>query len=258
MSDLHLEFESSFRPKNVGSDVLILSGDICVASYFSKSPESPYYYAANQFREFFLHCAQEWDNIIYVPGNHEHYKGYVDETYDVLSIELAAYDNIHLLDGAHVDIDDVRFIGGTLWTDVNCGCPLTENYLRSGLNDYRLVQWSKTYHKLTPSDTAKFHQRTKNLIDIASKDHDKVVVVGHHAPSEHSIHEKYKHERYMNGGYFSNMDGFIYVRPQIKLWTHGHMHDNFDYTIGETRVICNPRGYDDENAGFNPDQIFEI
>ena len=31
--------------------------------------------------------------------------------------------------------------------------------------------------------------------------------------------------------------------PQIKLWTHGHTHDVFDYVIGETRIVCNPRGY---------------
>jgi hypothetical protein len=32
-------------------------------------------------------------------------------------------------------------------------------------------------------------------------------------------------------------------RPQIKLWTHGHTHELFDYMIGDTRVVCNPRGY---------------
>ena len=32
-------------------------------------------------------------------------------------------------------------------------------------------------------------------------------------------------------------------RPQIKLWTHGHTHHEFDYMVGSTRVVCNPRGY---------------
>ena len=32
-------------------------------------------------------------------------------------------------------------------------------------------------------------------------------------------------------------------RPQIKLWTHGHMHNVSDYLVDETRVVCNPRGY---------------
>jgi hypothetical protein len=47
----------------------------------------------------------------------------------------------------------------------------------------------------------------------------------------------------MNGGYSSDMDEFIADHPQIRLWTHGHTHHVFDYVVGETRVVCNPRGY---------------
>jgi hypothetical protein len=47
----------------------------------------------------------------------------------------------------------------------------------------------------------------------------------------------------MNGGYSSNLDDFIIGHPQIKFWTHGHTHDPFDYMIGSTRILCNPRGY---------------
>jgi hypothetical protein len=36
---------------------------------------------------------------------------------------------------------------------------------------------------------------------------------------------------------------FIMDHPQIKLWTHGHTHEEFDYMVGSTRIICNPRGY---------------
>jgi hypothetical protein len=39
------------------------------------------------------------------------------------------------------------------------------------------------------------------------------------------------------------MDQFIMDRPEIALWTHGHTHEDFDYMIGTTRVVCNPRGY---------------
>ena len=38
-------------------------------------------------------------------------------------------------------------------------------------------------------------------------------------------------------------DEFILDYPQIKLWTHGHTHEDFDYMIGSTRIVCNPRGY---------------
>jgi hypothetical protein len=52
----------------------------------------------------------------------------------------------------------------------------------------------------------------------------------------------------MNGAYSSDLDQFILDRPQIKLWTHGHTHEPFDYMIGSTRVVCNPRGYINHEA----------
>ena len=49
-------------------------------------------------------------------------------------------------------------------------------------------------------------------------------------------------------------------RPQIKLWTHGHTHHAFDYVIGETRVVCNPRGYEgyEGPTGWDPNKVIEI
>ena len=70
-----------------------------------------------------------------------------------------------------------------------------------------------------------------------------VVVVGHHAPSKASTHPRYANETLMNGGYSSDLSEFILDHPEIKLWTHGHTHEDFDYLIGSTRIICNPRGY---------------
>jgi Icc-related predicted phosphoesterase len=71
----------------------------------------------------------------------------------------------------------------------------------------------------------------------------KFVVVGHHAPSKLSTHPRYADEVLINGAYSSNLNEFILDHPQIKLWTHGHTHEPFDYSIGETRIIANPRGY---------------
>jgi hypothetical protein len=47
----------------------------------------------------------------------------------------------------------------------------------------------------------------------------------------------------MNGGYSSNLEEFIAEHPNIRVWTHGHTHDDFDYTVAQCRIICNPRGY---------------
>ncbi len=63
------------------------------------------------------------------------------------------------------------------------------------------------------------------------------------SPSRISTHPRYADQTLMNGAYSSSLDEFILDHPQIKLWTHGHTHEDFDYMIGSTRVVCNPRGY---------------
>jgi hypothetical protein len=65
----------------------------------------------------------------------------------------------------------------------------------------------------------------------------------------------------MNGGYASDLSEFILDNPEIKFWTHGHMHDPSDYMIGDCRVICNPRGYvgyESQANIFDPTVGFEI
>ena len=49
--------------------------------------------------------------------------------------------------------------------------------------------------------------------------------------------------------------------PNIKLWCHGHIHQSKDYMIGNTRIICNPRGYeawDEVNLAWDRNLIVEI
>ena len=64
----------------------------------------------------------------------------------------------------------------------------------------------------------------------------------------------------MNGGYHTDLSEFILDHPEIVLWTHGHTHEPFDYMIGTTRIVCNPRGYagHDENADVFQLKYLEI
>ena len=100
--------------------------------------------------------------------------------------------------------------------------------------------------KFLPEDAVVEHKEMLEYIRlmIEGKFDQKFVVVGHHAPSKSSTHPRYADETIMNGGYSSDLSEFMLDNPQIKLWTHGHTHEEFDYMIGTTRVICNPRGYD--------------
>jgi Icc-related predicted phosphoesterase len=114
------------------------------------------------------------------------------------------------------------------------------------MNDYRIIRNSDTkYARLKPLDTYNRHIKSLNYIKsvVETDTNKKYVVVGHHAPSKKSVKPRYAEDVEMNGAYSSDLEDFILAHPQIKLWTHGHTHDLFDYNIGDTRIVCNPRGY---------------
>jgi len=159
----------------------------------------------------------------------------------------------------------VTFVGGTLWTNMNKGDPLTLHAVRDMMNDFRIIKNDeKGYTNLKPMDTAIRHRETLEYIKhvITERTDRKFVVVGHHSPSHQSVHPQYAHESIMNGAYHSDLSEFILDHPQIKLWTHGHTHHPFDYVIGETRIVCNPRGYENdgysEDTGWNPNIVLEV
>jgi hypothetical protein len=106
------------------------------------------------------------------------------------------------------------------------------------------------YRRLSPADTVERHTRTLRYIETVLKQNldTPTVVVGHHSPSTLSVHPRYSEDRLMNGAYHSDLSELILDHPQIRLWTHGHTHEDFDYHIGPTRVVCNPRGY----VGYEP------
>ena len=95
----------------------------------------------------------------------------------------------------------------------------------------------------SPEDSVADHEKMLSYIDIVTREPGNYIVVGHHAPSSQSVAEWYKGDTLMNGAFRSELDEFIMDRPQIRFWLHGHMHNNSNYWVGETRVVCNPRGY---------------
>jgi predicted phosphodiesterase len=267
-SDVHLEFGQLELFNDEGIDVLILSGDICVARDLME--HDPYgivdFGKSSRYHKFFQECSARFKHVIYVAGNHEHYHGDFKHTIPDLKSRLAYLTNLHILDKEIVDIGDVRFIGSTLWTDMNKEDPITLHAMKRMMNDFRIVDNSnrevsfKTYDangefngfhtrvaRFCPEDAVEEHKKCLDYIKLMYSETPpwmSVVVVGHHTPSHTSCHPRYKDDQVMNGGYHSDLTEFILDRPGIKLWTHGHTHELFDYMIGSTRVVCNPRGYD--------------
>jgi DNA repair exonuclease SbcCD nuclease subunit len=213
---------------------------------------------ALRFRDFIKRCSFQFPHVVVIAGNHEFYHGKWKASIQHLRDEYSKFPNVYFLEQDFKVIDDVTFIGGTLWTDCNNGDPLTINALSGMMNDFRVIRNDeKAYIKLKPENTVFRHRQTVGYFKTVLDDRkdSRVVVVGHHAPTFNSVHEKYRNEQLMNGGYASDLSEFILDNPQIVLWTHGHMHDPFDYMIGTTRVVCNPRGYAGHDAQADVFQV---
>ena len=243
-SDLHIEFGQLEVTNAHNADVLILSGDIVTATDLKGYIEGDSYGHAKRFMTFFEQCSTNFKHALYVMGNHEHYHGDFATSADTLRSALKEFPNIRLMDKGSITIDDITFIGGTLWTDMNKEDPHTLYSIKGVMNDFRIIQNSARKARFCPEDTVEDHKAMLAFIDETTKDRtNKFVVVGHHSPCKMSTHPRYKEEVVMNGAYSSDLSEFILDRPQIKLWTHGHTHDPYDYMIGSTRIVCNPRGY---------------
>jgi Icc-related predicted phosphoesterase len=272
-SDLHLEFGTISLENTENADVLILSGDICVAKDLMNKDNNDIldrFGRSEAWHTFFQECSDRFPHVLYVMGNHEHYHGDFRHSLGDLRSRLNYLRNLHILDKEQIAIKDTIFIGGTLWTDMNNEDPITLMHMKGMMNDFRCVDNSnhmvnfKSYEQIhgvdnrekpifkqraarfTPEDAVEDHKQMLSYIRmmVEGKWDQKFVVVGHHAPSKLSTHPRYQKEEIMNGGYSSDLSEFIMDHPQIKLWTHGHTHEEFDYMIGSTRIVCNPRGYD--------------
>jgi len=261
-SDVHLEFGAATITNDVSADVLVLAGDVCVVEDLKRHREdpstlglgkqvSPRLTSAMVYRDFLRECAAQFKHVIMVMGNHEHYTGDLRRSYEVLKDQCATISpNIHLLEDETIVIDDVLFVGSTLWTDLNNQDSLTSWHLQLNMSDYNIIRDSNHgYSKLHPNTTSGIHyvsvQYLKGKLSANREGTQTlpVVVVTHHAPTFMSVPMEFRGDRLMNGGYASDLSDIILDNPEIKVWIHGHMHDPVDYEVGGCRVVANPRGY---------------
>ena len=275
VSDIHLEFGDLDFENTEGAEVLILSGDICVASDLDHNNiASNVTYRSTRYHGFFERCCERFPHVIYVLGNHEHYHGDYADTLEHMRSVLAHLPNLYIMEKESRVIGDTTFVAGTLWTDMNQEDPHTLAHMRGYMNDFRIISDSRAevnfkdqdgkfrtrVGKWTPEASVVDHKAMKGVIreTVEADPRARYVVVGHHAPSRLSTKPRYQKDVVVNGGYSSSLDEFILDHPQIKLWTHGHTHDVFDYMIGSCRIVCNPRGYAGHEEQANLWQLITV
>lgn len=242
LNDLHIEF-ADFQIPETDADVIVLAGDIGVGLGGLD----------------WLQTQKVHKPIIYVPGNHEYY----EHDINLLSeMRDRAAENVYILNENVVKIDNVRFLGCTLWTDFEF-LGETDKYFaiqhaRKNMADFSVIK--NNGKVFTPEDSIAFHNQSRDWLKAMLGEYfdGKTVVVTHHAPSSGSVHSRYTNNL-LNPAFASNLE-YLMDGSRVSLWLHGHMHDAFDYEVYGTRVVCNPRGYVpyEDTETFIPDLVVEI
>jgi predicted phosphodiesterase len=242
LSDIHLEF-APFAPPATDADLVILAGDIGLG------PDA-IEWAAVTFPQ----------PVIFVPGNHEYYGGHLKNTL-VKMRRTAEGTQVRVLDGDGIIFGSVRFLGATLWTDflLTRNPLLAQHEAQARMTDYRRIR-TAAYRCLRAPDTRRAHGVARGFLEkcLTEPFDGRTVVVTHHAPSERSISQRSRVANHLNAAYASDLEPLM--GPEVALWVHGHTHDSLDYRVGETRVVCNPRGYlpMEPNPDFDPGLVVEV
>ncbi|GGP26812.1 metallophosphoesterase [Silvimonas amylolytica] len=253
LSDLHLEFcDLRCDLKDGEVDVVVLAGDI-------HTGDRALDWATREFRN---------SQVIYIPGNHEYYRGEYHEVLAKLR-EGASERGIHLLERNTVTIDDVSFFGTTLWTDMALfghdqeGSPSGIKEADLYMNDFRQIRLKEDggERRFCAADSVELHKESVTWLRDSLRNHNgKSFVITHHSPSFRSVPDRYS-QSLLSAAFSSNLDDLVGLAD---VWAHGHTHDSFDYLVGKCRVVCNPRGYtrpwstSQENIEFNPRMIVTI
>lgn len=251
LSDLHLEHGTITVPK-IDADVLVLAGDILTPG----------------------HRALVWATrvqisqgrpVVQVAGNHEFYDREMHSERVVMR-ETARRLGVHFLDRTSVVIDDVRFLGCTLWTDYRV--PILDTAGTSheidpargmaacarSLTDHSVIRWAdgEASRLVTPGDLLAEHLLDRAWLEaqLAMPFAGATVVITHHAPHPLSIAQEYGAD-WVTTGFVNDLPAAFFTVPV--LWIHGHTHTRFDYHLGHCRVVCNPRGYRRRNGSYEVD-----
>lgn len=249
MSDLHLDVNERYPlylPDNDRETFTIIAGD-----------------TAGEMDLAINWIMKNCPKGVLVAGNHLVYNDYNESITNLKETLKEAFPkdaDMKFLDNDYITLDDNTIIvGSTLYTDFmlngmnqKMGMDIAYRYL----NDFRLgIIDDNGERELLPKDYLNMFEISKAYIAKICEDNPNknIIVVTHHAPSAKSIAKEYCRNE-TNCAYASDLDDFILNHKNIKVWIHGHVHNYFNYKIGDCRIICNPRGYvrNLEDLNWNP------
>lgn len=250
-SDLHLECNHRL-PENFledkDFDVLVLAGDITSHTQYMRLAD---------IREA---CPRD-KLIIYIPGNHEHYRGSLEGTDKLLRDYcddigiIYANNSVIRLDGKY------SFVCSTAWSSLESFQEYSYDQKKDEVEfciaDFRMIA-DHSVEKMVERGKRdiKFIDTSLKAIKEEHPD-DVVVVVTHFAPTENHGNEKFDVSPVC--AYFQNKLESIMYEHKPNFWLYGHTHYKKNTPVYHTKVFSNQRGYGKECSGdYDPNFIVNL
>jgi Icc-related predicted phosphoesterase len=218
--------------------------------------------------------SKRFKSVVFCLGNHDYWSTNFDKIHKKIAahIQDQGLTNVFCLENSSVTLDGIRFIGGTLWTDMQRGDPLAVMAATTTMNDFRYIRTGINYSKFNTSTWLDAHRATRRFIfeTLNSDAVTPTVVLSHHLPSFMCISPAFEHGPY--GPYYaSTLDAEIHdaaANTNLVAWFHGHTHDTCYQDKLGIPIIANPFGYLSsqeqfdagvaQNQKFDPHSLYEI
>lgn len=235
MSDLHLHWNKDGEAFTMSLlsdvDLQIIAGDVCdgttdleplarLVHHFGKTP------------------------VVFVPGNHEHFFSDPSETEERLRALEAAHPNLRVLLGEDMQVPNgPRIVGTTMWYRATPEM----SWRHSTWADFRFIK------RLVEHTNDRFLHDNALLESVRPND----IVVTHMLPSWACVATMWQNAR-TNELFVRNAEPIIYDNKP-SFWVHGHTHTQVNKMLGQTQILCNPRGTTHDSRGVeraqpeNPD-----
>lgn len=234
LSDVHVDSSDKIPIIKPVSDILAICGDI-------GKPTHP------NFDAFLKHVSKQFEQIYFVPGNHDYDCG---PFYDTVKVEYYEkilanicnrYSNVTLLNNSFSVIGDNTIIAGTtLWcnpvlrTNVVYDYEKHEEHLR---RHYRDVQWITNLCKA---------QKNTNI-----------VMLSHFVPTFKLIEQKYMSRGIHKTSAFATDLEYL-IKDPIVAWLCGHTHSVTHTCINGVFCGVNAHGYKHEASNNFPSRYIDV
>lgn len=242
-SDLHLEFpENSAWLPNVSedTDIILLVGDINVGEKLVKSVAA-------------LQAENPQTTILFVAGNHEFYKHSHEHLVQHYIKQFASIPNAHFLENDAIELNGVRFLGCTLWTDFTALEPtinsnLAGQLVQNSISDFRLIRIKERRMSFKDMIALNFESVEWLNRELAKNFNGTTVVLTHFPPLKYFQHPKFPQDEV--SAYFLNDLEHLVKAHKPDYWFFGHNHWNADIEVHGCRFVSNQRGYPGEREVF--------